>query len=316
MLVGGGELHERWEALVRVERPLSRRIQGYTGITQAMVDEAPPAEASLPELADLMQARVLVAHSASFDRRVLTQAFERAELEWPDPPVICTIALARRLHPLARQRRLAALAGSLGIEVETVHRALADAETCARIFCALFPRLVANAPTVGRALELLAPPRRARRRAGATDGGGTRRGRSPPASGPQRPRRLARRLRRPQRGGAGALRRQVDARAHACARALRAVLAVRRLDRARRDRRAPPHGVGARRAGARAAARRAAAPAGQREPQGERRLVLAALPPRHRLPGARGRARARRRARGQRRAAARARDGRRARASS
>ena len=90
--------------------------------------------------------------------------------------MICTIALARRLHPLARQRRLAALAGSLGIEVETVHRALADAETCARIFCALFPRLVANAPTVGRALELLAPPRRTRRRAGATDGGGTRRG--------------------------------------------------------------------------------------------------------------------------------------------
>jgi DNA polymerase III subunit epsilon len=127
VLVGGGELHERWEALVRVERPLSRRIQGYTGITQAMVDEAPPAEASLPELADLMQARVLVAHSASFDRRVLRQAFERAELEWPDPPVICTIALARRLHPLARQRRLAALAGSLGIEVEVAHRALADA---------------------------------------------------------------------------------------------------------------------------------------------------------------------------------------------
>ena len=118
VLVGGGELHDRWEALVPVRAPLSRGIQRFTGITQAMVDEAPPAEATLPELAAAMRGRVLVAHSAGFDRRVLRQAFERAGLAWPDPPVLCTVALARRLHPLARQRRLAALAESLGIDVE------------------------------------------------------------------------------------------------------------------------------------------------------------------------------------------------------
>src|SRR5512133_3473173 len=168
---GGGELHERWETLLTVRTPLSRGIQRLTGITQAMVDEAPPAEAQLPELAAQLRGRVLVAHSASFDRRVLRQAFERAGLEWPDPPVLCTVALARRLHPLARQRRLAALAASLGIEVEVTHRALADAETCARVFCALFPRLCANAATIADAVALLRPPRPRRLRAGATDGG-------------------------------------------------------------------------------------------------------------------------------------------------
>ena len=106
VLVGGGELHERWETLLTVRAPLSRGIQRFTGITQAMVDEAPPAEAQLPELAAQLRGRVLVAHSASFDRRVLRQAFERAGLRWPDPPQLCTVALARRLHPLARQRRL------------------------------------------------------------------------------------------------------------------------------------------------------------------------------------------------------------------
>ncbi len=64
------------------------------------------------------------------------------------------------------------LAGSLGIEVETAHRALADAETCARVFCALFPKLAANASTLGEALALLAPSRPRRRRSAATDGGG------------------------------------------------------------------------------------------------------------------------------------------------
>jgi DNA polymerase-3 subunit epsilon len=176
VLVGGGELHERWETLVPVRTPLSRGIQRFTGISQAMVDEAPPADVTLPELAEQMEGRVLVAHNAAFDRRVLAQAFERAGLAWPDPPTLCTVALARQLHPLARQRKLRPLAESLGIDVEVSHRALADAETCARVLCALFPRLCANAGTVGQALGMLRAKRRRAARAGRTDGGMSLRG--------------------------------------------------------------------------------------------------------------------------------------------
>jgi DNA polymerase-3 subunit epsilon len=160
VLVGGGELHEEMESLVRVEQPLSRGIERFTGITQAMVDNAPPPEAVLPEIAELIEGRVLVAHSAQFDRRALKQAFERCDIEWPNPPVICTVAMARRFAPLSSQRRLARLADSLGIEVEGVHRALVDARTCAKIFCALFPRLCATAATVSDAVNLLGPRRR------------------------------------------------------------------------------------------------------------------------------------------------------------
>jgi DNA polymerase-3 subunit epsilon len=108
----------------------------------------------------------MVAHNAPFDRRVLRQAFERVDLEWPNPPVICTASLARALLPLQNVRRLDALADALGIEVKLVHRALADAETCARVLCALFPRLCANAVTVADAVAVLKPrrPRRASRR--------------------------------------------------------------------------------------------------------------------------------------------------------
>ena len=170
VLVGGGELHDRWESLVGVRAPLSRGIQRLTGISQSMVDEAPAAPLVLPDVAELLHGRVLVAHNASFDRGVLRQAFAREGIEWPDPPVLCTVAMARRLHPLARQRKLPALAGTLGIDVEVVHRALADAETCARVFCALFGKLCANATTVEEAVELLRARRPGRSRAGATDG--------------------------------------------------------------------------------------------------------------------------------------------------
>jgi DNA polymerase-3 subunit epsilon len=162
VLVGGGELHDRFESLVRTNMPLGRGIQRFTGITQAQIDGAPDPVTVLPSLALMLEGRVMVAHNAAFDRRVLRQAFDRCGLPWPDPPVLCTAQLARALMPLQRERRLARLADALGIEVVLTHRALADAETCGRILCALFPRLCAHAGTVADAVALLKPRRRAR----------------------------------------------------------------------------------------------------------------------------------------------------------
>src|SRR4051812_33812682 len=164
VLVGGGELHDRWASLVGVSAPLSPGIQRFTGISQAMVDAAPPPEAVLPELARWMRGRVLIAHSARFDQDVLRRSFARAALDWPSPPILCTVALARRFAPLQRRRGLAVLADALGVEVEATHRALPDAETCARVFCVLFKRLCAHAATVADAVGLLAPRRGGPRR--------------------------------------------------------------------------------------------------------------------------------------------------------
>ena len=160
VLVGGGELHDRWSSLVRCNRPLGRGIQRFTGITQEMLADAPGLEEVLPPIQRLLENRVLVAHNAPFDRRVLRQGFQLIGLEWPNPPVLCTAALARKLLPLQRRRGLGVLADALGIEVDTAHRALADAETCARVLCALFPRLCANALTIADAMAIAGQRRR------------------------------------------------------------------------------------------------------------------------------------------------------------
>src|SRR3954452_4447389 len=164
VLVGGGELHDEWSSLMRPRMPLQRGIQRFTGITQAMASSAPEPEEVLPYVAELLQGRVLVAHNAQFDRRALRRAFERVGIKWPRPPVVCTVQMARRFAPLVRERKLASLAESLGIEVDEVHRALPDAVTCARILCALLPRMCAAAPTIEEAVEYLQPRRR-----GSTD---------------------------------------------------------------------------------------------------------------------------------------------------
>src|SRR3954469_23700958 len=115
VLVGGGELHDRYESLVGLRAPLSRSIQRFTGITQDMVDQAPAADVVLPDIVEQLCGRVLVGHNLAFDRRVLRQACERAGIEWPDPPGLCTVAFARRLAPRPRARRAAALASALGV---------------------------------------------------------------------------------------------------------------------------------------------------------------------------------------------------------
>src|SRR3954462_13148485 len=69
VLVGGGELHERWSSLVAARAPLSRAVQRLTGISQAMVDAAPEPGPVLSALERRLRGRVLVAHSASFDVR-------------------------------------------------------------------------------------------------------------------------------------------------------------------------------------------------------------------------------------------------------
>ena len=156
VLVGGGELHDRWSSLCRTERAAQARHPAPDR------DHAGDGRRRRRRWRTCCRSstggcsgRILVAHNAPFDRRVLRQAFDRIGLDWPDPPVICTAQLARTLLPLQPKRGLGVLADALGIDVELAHRALADAETCARVLCALFPRLCANAGTVADALALL-----------------------------------------------------------------------------------------------------------------------------------------------------------------
>ncbi len=175
VLVGGGELHDTWSSLVAVHAPLGRGIERFTHITAAMLADAPDGRDVLPVLAARLEGRVLVAHPASFDQRVLRQGFARAGLEWTDPPVLCTVALARRFLPLQPRRGLGALAEALDIPVREAHRARPDAETCARVFCALFGKLCAHAETVGEALAVLrARNRRVRRPARGRPAGARR----------------------------------------------------------------------------------------------------------------------------------------------
>lgn len=144
--VRGGVVLGEFATLVDPQRSIPPQIVRLTGITTAMVCDAPTIDAVLPmflEFADLGRGAVLVAHNAGFDVGFLRAAARRCEIAWPRPPVLCTVRLARRV--LSREEapsvRLASLARLFAVATQPTHRALDDARATVDVLHALIERV-------------------------------------------------------------------------------------------------------------------------------------------------------------------------------
>jgi DNA polymerase-3 subunit epsilon len=136
VLVHGGEIVGRFQSLMKSGAWVPPFIEQLTGISNAMLERAPPARAVMHELLRFTKGVPLVAHNAAFDRGFWQAEAERAECE-PDEAhrFACTLLLSRRLHPEAPNHRLGTLRAWHALpDAGRAHRALADAETTAHLF--------------------------------------------------------------------------------------------------------------------------------------------------------------------------------------
>jgi len=121
-----GRVVDEWSTLINPGCPIPGEIQALTGITDAMVRNAP----SFYEIADLVQARladhIFVAHNARFDYGFIKHEFRRAGISF-QADVLCTVRLSRRLYPQYRGHSLDALRERHHLSNEGRHRALGDA---------------------------------------------------------------------------------------------------------------------------------------------------------------------------------------------
>jgi DNA polymerase-3 subunit epsilon len=141
--VRGGEVLGELATLVDPGRAIPPQIVELTGITSAMVRDAPRIDSVLPAFLEFSRGAVLVAHNAGFDIGFLRAAAQRAQLPWPRPPVLCTVRLARRVltRDEAPSVRLAALARLFGASTTPNHRALDDARATVDVLHALIERV-------------------------------------------------------------------------------------------------------------------------------------------------------------------------------
>lgn len=154
--VRGGEELGVLATLVNPGHPVPPFITVLTGITQAMVQPAPPIEAVLPSFLEFLGDAVLVAHNAPYDVGFLKAACARHGYRWPNPRVLDTAALARRVltRDEVPNRKLSTLAAYFRTSRQPSHRALADAQATVDVLHGLIARLGGHrVHTLGDAIE-------------------------------------------------------------------------------------------------------------------------------------------------------------------
>jgi DNA polymerase-3 subunit epsilon len=130
----GGEIRERYVSLVNCGVRIPSFITGLTGITQEMVDTAPPSQKVVAELLDFIGGDVLSAHNASFDEKFLKAEGWRIGRPTGHCGLVCSLKLSRRLFPGLPSYKLGNLSSRLGIAFRgSAHRAEADAEVAAHV---------------------------------------------------------------------------------------------------------------------------------------------------------------------------------------
>lgn len=130
----GGEIRERYVSLVNCGVRVPSFITQLTGITQDMVDSAPPSQKVVAELLDFIGGDVLSAHNASFDEKFLKAEGWRIGRPTGHCGLVCSLKLSRRLFPGLPSYKLGNLSSRLGIEFRgSAHRAEADAEVAAHV---------------------------------------------------------------------------------------------------------------------------------------------------------------------------------------
>ena len=151
-----------FQTLVNPRAPLPAAVADLTGLSQAELRRAPPAEIALRRFLSFAGDCVLVAHNARFDLAFLDREVERLHGRRVAAPVLDTVALARGLlRGRVARTSLAALADLFGTSVRPCHRALPDAQATAEVLVALIGLAQERgAETVGQLCALAAPRRR------------------------------------------------------------------------------------------------------------------------------------------------------------
>jgi DNA polymerase-3 subunit epsilon len=132
VLHDGQSVINRFESLVRPVRTIPHYIQVLTGITNDMVAEAPTFEELAPQVFDLLQGKIFIAHNVNFDYSFLKHHFSAAGFEL-NCLKLCTVRLSKKVFPGIPSYSLGNLCRHFGINILNRHRAGGDADATVRL---------------------------------------------------------------------------------------------------------------------------------------------------------------------------------------
>ena len=128
----GVEVTGKYVTLINPRQKIPPFIVNMTGISDAMVANAPLFEEVAPQIFNLLNGRIFVAHNVSFDYSFVHYLLWKCGFQW-SAPKLCTIKLSRRVFPGLEKYGLGSLTRDLGIRIEGRHRAWGDAAATAQV---------------------------------------------------------------------------------------------------------------------------------------------------------------------------------------
>jgi DNA polymerase-3 subunit epsilon len=148
---------ETFDALVKPGRAVPAESVRFHGITDAMLEEAPPIDVVLPAFQRFADGAVLVGHEVWFDLAFLAREVRRLGIP-PLPTrhaILDTRLLSEVVHGARADHTLEAVAARLGVEIQGRHSALGDALATAEVFVRLLELLRKRGiRTLGQALDV------------------------------------------------------------------------------------------------------------------------------------------------------------------
>ena len=126
VVLKNGEITETFQTFVNPGRRLTPEIIGLTGITDAMLADAPSLKEALTAFLQFVNGRVMAAHNAEFDISFIRAGCRKVGLEF-EPTYIDSLILAQNLLPELHKYKLDIVAEHLDLPAFNHHRASDDA---------------------------------------------------------------------------------------------------------------------------------------------------------------------------------------------
>ena len=126
VVLKNGQITDTFQTFVNPQRRLTPEIIGLTGITDAMLADAPSLKEALTAFLQFVNGRVLAAHNAEFDISFIRAGCRKVGLEF-EPTYIDSLILAQNLLPELHKYKLDIVAEHLDLPAFNHHRASDDA---------------------------------------------------------------------------------------------------------------------------------------------------------------------------------------------
>ena len=161
VVLKNGQITDKFQTFVNPGRRLTPEIIGLTGITDAMLEDAPPPEEALAAFLRFVDGRPLAAHNAEFDIGFIRAGCRRAGLDF-DPTYVDTLILAQNLLPELHKYKLDIVAEHLDLPAFNHHRASDDAGMVAYMLIPFFGKMrremgISRLQEINREMEKLRP---------------------------------------------------------------------------------------------------------------------------------------------------------------